>query len=179
MSVCRVKLLDHRVLDAKALESGKSSHCAGSHQAQVRSKGHEGPGEITTPVLFVLLGLRLDESKRIRSIARLVGLPTTYGLAISDITSESIVQLVECELLTTHQSRVVDVAVLEVDVVPLDVVHLLVGKMTREINLESLEKGGHFLRLVWSKELRLDFHLQINLLQHFVLFYVSSLAIST
>ena len=88
-------------------------------------------------------------------------------------------QLVECELLTTHQSRVVDVAVLEVDVVPLDVVHLLVGKMTREINLESLEKGGHFFRLVRSKELRLDFHLQINLLQHFVLFYLSSLAIST
>ena len=86
-------------------------------------------------------------------------------------------QLVEREFLATHQCRVIDVAVLEYDVVPFYVVHLLVGKVARQIDLEGFEEGGHLFGLVRSEKLCLNFHLQIQLLQHLILLFSGPLAI--
>ena len=58
-----------------------------------------------------------------------------------------------------------------------NVVHLLVGKVARQADLEGLEEGCHPVWLIGSEELRLDFHLQVDVLQQLVLLLRGSLAL--
>ena len=58
-----------------------------------------------------------------------------------------------------------------------NVVHLLVGKVAGQADLEGLEEGSHPVRLIGPEELRLDFHLEVDVLQQLVLLLRGPLAL--